>query len=123
MGQNKRASFGPIAVPTSPTNLLNPGTVTGGVNCIDTHYNSIRMWITRIRILNQTSSDKVVSLWIGSTGASATGTEFLVKDSVVPANDGIEFQPMRMLDTAQFLVMDADAGGLTIEGDYEIGLA
>lgn len=122
MGQNKRWKLGPIQMAASPTNLLNPGTVTGGINSTDTHYNSIRIYLKRIRIINTDSADHVVSLWIGATGASAAGTEFLVSQTAVPANDGIEFPCERMLDKDDFLVGEGTTD-LTIEGDLEIGIA
>lgn len=122
--QAKHASFGPIALGSSAANILNPGSVTGGVNCIDANYNSVRIWLKRIRICNKDTVDRAVSFWIGATGASAAGTEFLGTAMAIAPNTGIEFQCDRMLDKTDFLVGMADvAAKCTIEGDTEVSIA
>lgn len=117
--------FGPLALTsTLTTNILNPGTTTGGVNCTAAPYAVLHLLIHHIRLTNKTGSAATVTLYIGATGANAAGTELLVAKSV-PANDYVDVwfpSPVR-LGTADFLVGGASANAtITIQGHGEIGV-
>lgn len=123
--QMKPFRFGPVALTnTYTTNILNPGTTTGGTNSTASPYDKLRIILTHIRIVNKTNGAVTFRLFIGATGANAAGTEFLGYDFSIPANTGQDFYMRVPLDTADFLVGGASAGtSLTIEGEGEIGVA
>lgn len=124
--QNKPVRFGPIAIPASVGNLLNPGTTTGGVNMPGGSTN-LYFLIRKIRIINKDTSARTFALYIGATGGSAAGTEFGGKDLSVPANSYIDIpcggQGLR-LDVADFLTGVASVvSTLVLEAEGEIGVA
>jgi hypothetical protein len=123
--QSKAFRFGPVALTTTlTTNILNPGTTTGGVNCTSSPYNNLRIILTHIRVTNKTGTAATVSLWIGATGANAAGTEFAWTAYSVPANSYIDLYDRVPLDVADFLVGGSGtATALTIEGSGEILVA
>jgi hypothetical protein len=119
--------FGPIALTnTLTTNLLNPGTTTGGVNSTAAPYDKLRIVLYHIRVVNKTAGAVTFSLWIGATGANAAGSE-LASARSVPANDEVSLYfggRGAVLDTADFLVGGASAStSLSIEGYGEQGVA
>lgn len=121
MAANKIFRFGPIALGnTYTTNLLNPGTITGGTNM---GAGDLYISLKHLRAVNKTSSPHTVRLYLGATGANAAGTEIWF-DKTVPANDSIEiFSPGIRLDVADFLVGGADAAAsVTLHGEGEIGV-
>lgn len=122
MAQNKTFRFGPVALGNTVANLLNPGAVSGGVG-VGTPNTYILL--KHIRVVNKTAAAHNFSLWIGATGASAAGTEFMGNAKNVAANDSVDFySPGVRLDVADFLTGQADAAtSLTIEGEGEIGIA
>lgn len=120
--QNKPFRFGPLALTTTTTtNLLNPGSITGGVN---SGSGNLFILLKHIRIISKSGSTVNASLYLGATGANAAGTEFYFSATPVPANQFIEAYPANVrLDAADFLVGFASvATSLTIEGEGEIGL-
>ncbi len=123
MAANKAIRFGPIALTnTLTTNILNPPTLTGGVNTGTTNTNSYYL-ITHIRIVNKTASAATFSLYIGATGANAAGTEFMGTAQSVPANSFVDWYGRLTLDVADFLVGGAGTStALTIQMEGEIGL-
>jgi hypothetical protein len=123
VAQNKAFRFGPIALTaTLTTNLLNPGTTTGGVNSGSGA--SLYILLKHLRIVNKTGSPGTFSLYLGATGANAAGTEVVGTGKSVAANDAYDwYSPGMRLDVADFLVGGASAGAtLTIEGEGEIGI-
>lgn len=124
MGANKTVRFGPIALSaTLTTNILNPPTLTGGVNPPPGSTASYII-LKHVRIVNKTSSAVTCSFWIGATGANAAGTEFMDQGKSVPANDSIDWYGLVRIDTADFLVGGASAGSsLSFEAEGEIGVA
>ena len=121
--QNKKFRAGPIALTTTlTTNILNPPTVTGGVNAGSSPCYII---IQHIRIVNKTGSSATFSLWLGATGANAAGTEVVGQAKSVGAFDAYDFySPGLRLDSTDFLVGGAGTAtalSITIEG--EIGVA
>ncbi len=123
MAANKAIRFGPIALTTTlTTNILNPPTLTGGVNTGTTNTNSYYL-LTHIRIVNKTASAATFSLYIGATGANAAGSEFMGTAQSVPANSFVDWYGRLPLDVADFLVGGAGtATALTIQGEGEIGI-
>lgn len=111
-----------IAVPNVAGNILNPGTVTGGVNAtppVNTY-----MLLKKIRIVNKNNVAVAISAWIGATGATAAGTEFAWNAYSIPANSYVDWNSTgRILNVADFLVMLASAAtSLVANIDGEIGL-
>lgn len=123
--QQKPFRFGPIALTTTlTTNILNPGTTTGGVNSTGSPYGNLRIILTHVRIVNKTGSAVTFSLYLGATGANTAGTEFIGTALSVAANSAYDWYGRVPLDTADFLVGGAGTGtALTIEGEGEIGVA
>ena len=122
---NKPFRFGPVALTTTlTTNILNPGTTTGGVASTSAPYDKLRIILTHIRIVNKTGSAATVSLWVGATGANAAGTEFAFQATSVAANSYENWYGRMPLDTTDFLVGGAGTTtALTIQGEGEIGVA
>lgn len=121
--QSKQQRFGPIALTTSlTTNLLNPPTLTGGVGVSGAN---TYILLKRLRIINKTGSSAKFSLYIGATGANAAGSEFMGTGTSVAANSANDWaSPGLRFDVADFLVGGSDTStALTIQGEYEIGIA
>jgi len=123
MAQNKIVRFGPVAMSaTLTTNILNPGTTTGGVG-MPASSGNLYFIIKHIRIVNKTGGNVNVSLWIGATGGNVAGTEFAWQATPVPSNSFLEWFGQLRLDAADFLVGGAAAGtSLTFEAEGEIGV-
>lgn len=124
MAANKTVRFGPIALSaTLTTNILNPPTLTGGVNPPPGSTNSYII-LKHVRITNKTSGAVTCSFWLGATGANAAGTEVIGQGLSVPANSYVDWYGLLRLDPADFLVGGASAGtSLSFEGEGEIGVA
>lgn len=128
MPQNKPFRFGPAYLANVATNILNPGTTTGGVLNGGTFaagsYTSLRILLRHIRITNTTGGAVTCTLYIGATGGSTGGTEFAFKATSVPANSALDWYGYCPLDTVDFLTGLASASNsLTIEGEGEVGVA
>lgn len=120
--QNKPIRLGPTAVPAAVGNIWNPPTLAGGVNPPAGSAASYYL-ITHIRVVNKSANAVPFSAFIGTTGASAAGTEFMGGTLSVPANSYIDWYGRLRLDTADFLT--ALAGTVTtlvMEGEGEIGV-
>ena len=122
MASNKTFMFGPLALTTTlTTNILNPGTTTGGVNSYASQ--NLFIIIRHIRILNKTTSSATFTLYKGATGANTAGTEFIGTAMNVAANSANDYIGIWPFYSADFLVGGASANTtLTIEGEGEIGL-
>ena len=122
MAANKAIRLGPVAVSNVVGNLFNPPTLTGGVNPPATSTNTYYI-LRHIRIVNKTAGAVTFSGYIGATGGSAAGTEFLGTAVSVAANSYIDWYGALRLDTADFLTGVASAAtSLTIEAEGEIGV-
>lgn len=121
--QNKQVRFGPVALTTTlTTNILNPGTTTGGVGMPATSAN-LYFVLRHIRIVNKTGSAATFSLWLGATGANVAGTEVIGQGISVPANSYFDWSGLMTMDVADFLVGGSGtASALTLEGEGEIGV-
>jgi hypothetical protein len=124
MAANKLVRFGPVALSaTLTTNILNPGTTTGGVGMPATSTN-LYFLLRHIRIVNKTAGAVTASLYIGATGGNVAGTEFLGTAISIAANSSYDWYGLLRLDVADFLVGGASAGtSLTFEAEGEIGVA
>lgn len=120
--QSKPFRFGPVALTvTLTTNILNPGTTTGGVNATSAPYDKTTIILTHIRIVNKTGSAATVSLWLGATGANAAGTEFAWQAYSVLANSYVDWYGRVSLSTSDFLVGGAGTGtALSVQGEGEV---
>jgi hypothetical protein len=122
MSSNKAVRFGPVAVANAAGNLFNPPTLTGGVNApagSNTYF-----IIRHIRIVNKTAGAVTFSGYIGATGGSAAGTEFLGNGLSIAANSYVDWYGAVRLDVADFLTGLASAAtSLVIEGEGEMGIA
>lgn len=123
MPQLKNVRFGPVALTTTlTTNLLNPGTTTGGTG-MPAGSGNLYYLIRHIRIVNKTAGAVTFSLWIGATGANAAGTEFMGIAYSVPANSAVDWYGEITLDVADFLVGGASANtSLTFQGEGQLGV-
>lgn len=123
--QNKIFRFGPIALTTTTnTNLLNPGTTTGGVNSTASPYGNLRIILNQIRVVNKTAGAVTFSLWLGASNGQAAGTEVANAISVAANAEYNQYFAKGMpLDVADYLVGGASANtSLSIEGYGEIGV-
>lgn len=124
MAQNKQVRFGPVVLSaTLTTNILNPGTTTGGTGMPGTSGN-LYFLLKHIRIVNITSGAVSFTLAIGTTGVTATSSNaFMGFGLSVPANSYVDWYGLLTLDVADFLVGGAGAGtSLTFEAEGEIGI-
>lgn len=116
--------FGPVAMSaTLTTNILNPGTTTGGVASTGAPFDKLWIILTHVRIVNKTGGAVTFSLWLGATGGNAAGTEFIGNALSVAANSVYDWYGRVRISQADFLVGGASAGtSLSIEGEGEIGV-
>jgi hypothetical protein len=124
MASNKIVHFGPVILSaTLTTNILNPPTLTGGVNPPPNSTNSYFI-LRHIRIVNKTGTAATCSFWLGGTGGNVAGTEVIGQGLSVAANSYIDIYPLLRMDTTDFLVGGAGTGSaLTLEGEGEIGVS
>jgi hypothetical protein len=130
--QNKPYRLGPVAVPSTPTNLLLPGTTTGGINTTGSStYGFLYVLMYHLRVVNtDTANPHWISLFVGgSTGTVLADTIFWYKTQIPEANnsDGEDnfddWYGRCRFDQSEYLVMVADAPNvLVIQGEGEIGL-
>ncbi|NYS10337.1 acetyltransferase [Xanthomonas phage PBR31] len=122
MASNKIVRIGPVALGTSAANIANPPTVSGGVGLAGTN-SATYLIIRHLRLVNKTSSTQTASLFIGASGASASGTEFAFNGKQIFANDSADWYGLMRLDVADFLTGIASAANsITLEGEAEIGI-
>jgi hypothetical protein len=122
--QNTPHKIGPVALTTTTTtNIFNPGTTTGGVNCTSAPFDKLFVIIKHIRIVNKTAGAVTVSLWCGATGANTAGTEFAFQGTSIPANSYVDWYGYRRIGQADFIVGGASANtSLSFEAEGEIGV-
>lgn len=123
MAANKLIRFGPAALSNVAANIVNPPTLTGGTGLAGTNTASYVI-LRHIRLVNKTGGAATASLYIGGTGGSAAGTEFLGTAIAIPANSYVDYYGATRLDTTDFLTGLASAATtITFEGEGEIGVA
>ena len=122
MAANKVVRFGPAALSNSTANVLNCA-VTAMTGPVGITLGQPYMIIRHIRIVNKTVSAATFNLYIGATGGSAAGSEFMGTGLSIPANSAYDWYGMVRLDSTDFLSGSASAATtLTIEGEGEVGL-
>jgi len=124
MAANKIVRFGPVALTTTTTtNILNPGTTTGGVGMPANSGNTYFV-LRHVRITNITNTAATFTMCVGATGATASSSNsFMGFGTSVAANSYIDWYGMLRLDAADFLVGGAGtATALTFEAEGELGV-
>lgn len=123
MAANKVIRFGPAALSNSAANIINP-TITSFSGSVGFTVTGLYVILRHIRLVNKTSSAVTVSLYIGATGGSAAGTEFLGTLLSLPAVSAYDWYGMVRLDAADFLSGLASAAtSITFEAEGEVGVA
>jgi hypothetical protein len=122
--QNKITSAR-VALTGSVANLLNPPTVTGGVNCGSS---PCYLLIHQVTIVNLTGSAQTCSFFLGATGASAAGTELWGSGLTIPANTSgggpLVINTCQRVESTQFVTGNSSASSLlTVDFVFEIGVA
>lgn len=106
MASLKTISIGPLALTaTLTTNIANPPTAAGGVNCGSSSQYVI---IRKYAVVNKTNGAVSFTLYKGATGANAAGTEIKYQQTVEAYKTYECFDGFR-LDAADFLVGGASA--------------
>ena len=124
MASNKVIRFGPAYIAASATNILNCNVTSfsGPVGILPT-VAALYMIIRHIRIVNKTASAATAILYIGATGGSAAGTEFLGATLSIAAYSPYDWYGMLRLDAADFLTgIAGTASALVIQGEGEVGV-
>jgi hypothetical protein len=123
MASNKIIGFGPVALGAAAANIVNPPTLAGGTGLRGTNTNTYVI-LRHIRIVNKTGTAATFSLYVGATGGSAAGTEFMGNATSVAANSYIDWYGLLRLDVADFLTgLASGASTLTFEAEGELGIA
>ena len=123
MASNKLFRMGPAALSNSAANIVNCAitSLAGPVGYTQTQPYLV---IRHIRLVNKTGGAVTVSLYIGATGGSAAGTEFLGTALSVAANSAYDWYGMLRLDSTDFLTGLASAAtSITFEAEGEIGIS
>jgi len=122
--QAAKYNLAPVALSsTLTTNIMNPGTTTGGTASTGSPYGNLRIVIYRIHIANKHASIAATfSLWKGATGANAAGTELALGVPVpVGGEYNLDFPGGLVFDVADYLVGGSNtATALTITAYGEI---
>ncbi len=121
MADLKAFRFGPLALTsTLTTNLLSPTAFGGGTNAgtpaqfIELHH---------LSILNKSSTDRTLSLWLGGSAGNVAGTEVIASGMTIPAQSKHDWYGNIKIDSGQYLVGGASANtALTIMGEGVVGL-
>ena len=122
MAANKPIRFGPAYLASSATNVIVVPTLSGGTGLGDTNSNCYLI-IKHVRLVNKTAGAVTASLYIGLTGGSAGGTEFMVNATSIAANSYVDWYGALRLEPADFLSGLAGAGSsITFQGEGEIGV-
>lgn len=117
---NTPLRFGPFYLPNAVGNLINPPTLTGGTHPVAT---KTYILLKHIRIVNTTSGPLTFTLYIGGTGGSTGGTQFMGASKTIAANDSIDWYGSLRLDTTDFLTGLASASNsLVFEAEGEMGI-
>ncbi len=135
MAANKPFNLNVALTTTTTTNILNPGTTTGGTGMGSLNGN-LYFIVTHIRLVNKTNAAAFCALWKGATGANTAGTEFAFAGAAtagalnantgvsVPANSYVDWYGRVPFYTADFLVGGcATATAVTLNLEGEIGVA
>lgn len=122
--QNRPFRAGPFALTTSITDLLSPGTITGGVNSSGAPYDKITIFIKNIYVVDKGGAGGSFTLYIDATGGSTAGKE-LAKDMPVAAGkfERLDFNNLPLCQ-GDFLTGKANANttlSIVIVGEIAVG--
>lgn len=121
--QNRALRVGPVALSTTLTVTV--------LNCSlsalagPTGYTQTQPYVilTHVRIVNKQATAGTVSLYIGSSGADAAGTEFAFNAYSVAGNSYVDWYGRVRLESTDYLTGGASAATtLTFQAEGEIGL-
>ena len=119
--QNASLRVGPVALGASAANILN-GAVTSLSGPVGITLGQPVITLTHIRLVNKTAGAVTATLYIGATGGSAAGTEFMVNGTSIPANSYIDWYGRLRLQSTDFLTGLAGAAtSITFQAEGEIG--
>ena len=119
--QNKSFRSGPIALTNAAANILN-GAVTSLAGPVGITLTQPILTAKKVTVVNKTNAQHTVSLYIGASGGSAAGTEYLWNAYPIPAQGYVERYVYTRLESTDFLTGLADANAaLTIEIEGEVG--
>lgn len=123
MAQNKIFRTGPVDLGAAAANILNCN-ITSLAGPVGITIGQPYLLLKKITVVNKTGGAVTYSLFIGATGGSAAGTEYLASARSVAANSRDEINVSTRLDAADFLTGLASAGAsLTIEIEGEVGIS
>lgn len=126
MANNKVINIEPVAIPAAAANILNCAitSLSGPVGFSATQPYII---LNHVRIVNPTATAITVSLWKGTTGAHAAGTEWELAAYTIASNGSganyVDVYSRARLDSTDFIVASASATGLTANFAGEIGFS
>jgi hypothetical protein len=122
MAANKTIALGPVSVPATIGNLVNPPTVSGGTGLAGTNV-ATYIIVRQIVLTNATSGSVTVSLYKGASGGNASGTEVFTNATPIPPNSSSFFNVLLRLETTDYLTGIASSGSsVTFSGGGEIGI-
>jgi len=117
---SRSARCGPIALTNAVANIFNPPTTTGGVNT-GLISSSTRAKLYEVSVTNKDVAAHQFKSYIGATGGSAAGTEYLYGS--IPAGETKIFYKETTMEPADFLTALSDAPAtLTITIDYDLDI-
>jgi hypothetical protein len=123
MAANKLIRFGPAALSNAAANIVNP-VITSLAGVTGFTMTQPYVIIRHIRLVNKTGSAATATLYVGATGGSAAGTEFLGTAISIAANSFLDWYGLLRLDSADYLTGLASAAStITFEAEGEIGVS
>ena len=122
MANNKLQTFGPVAVPAAAGNLVAPA--AAGAGAVGYTATATYIILRHIRIVNKDASARTFSGYLGATGGSAAGTEFIGTGLSIPANSFVDwYGAVRLEGTNGFFTGLASAvTTLVLTAEGEVGL-
>jgi hypothetical protein len=122
MANNKLQTFGPIAVPVAAANLVAPAAAGAGA----AGYTATATYIIlrHVRIVNKDVVARTFSGYIGLTGGSAAGTEFIGTGISIAANSFLDwYGQVRLEGTSGFFTgLASVVTTLVLTAEGEVGL-
>lgn len=119
--QNKSFRTGPVAMANAAANILNAA-VTALTGPTGITLTQPVLTLKKVTIVNKTGGSVNASLFMGATGGSAAGTEYLVSAYPIPANSYLERYVDTRMESTDFLTgLASAAASLTIEIEGEVG--
>lgn len=126
MANNKVINIEPVAIPAAATNILNC-TITSLAGPVGFTATQPYIVLNHLRVVNPTAAAITVSMWKGTTGAHAAGTEWELNAYSIGSNGSganyVDVYTRARLDAADFIVASGSATGLTANFAGEIGFS